>query len=420
MTVPLAVDNRQLPLDNLPMDWFKRFGPGLLVTAAFIGPGTVTTCTIAGASFGFSLLWVVLFATVATIILQEMSARLGIVARKGLGESLRESFPNPTLRTAVVVLVVGAIAFGNAAFQWGNINGTAMGLEVITGISRPMWSIITGIAATALLFTGTYASIELILIALVVVMSVVFILTAAMVQPDLGEMVRGLLTPQLPQGSLTTAIALIGTTVVPYNLFLHASSVREKWPASMPTEQALGESRVDTVLSISLGGLLTLAIVITAAAFFRQGTTLDNAASMAQQLEPLLGPAAKWCFAIGLMAAGFTSALTAPLAAAYATAGTLGWPIDLRSWKFRAVWFGVVLAGTFAAAIGRKPVSAIIFAQAANGFILPVIAVFLLMVMNRRALLGDHVNGIAANVLGVIVVAVATALGVYKIVEVFV
>ncbi len=402
------------------MAWFKRFGPGLLVTAAFIGPGTVTTCTIAGAGFGHSLLWVVLFATVATIVLQEMSARLGIVARMGLGESLRASFVHPTHRWIVSLLVIGAIAFGNAAFQWGNITGTAMGLEVLTGISRPTWSIIVGVAAALLLSTGTYASLEKVLIALVVVMSVVFILTAAMVRPDLGEMVRGLMSPQLPQGSLTTAIALIGTTVVPYNLFLHASSVREKWPASMPTEQALGESRVDTAVSISLGGLLTLAIVITAAAFFQQGATIDNAAGMAQQLEPLLGRAAKWCFAIGLMASGFTSALTAPLAASYATAGVLGWPIDLRSQKFRAVWLVVVLLGTHAAAIGEKPVSAILFAQAANGFILPVIAVFLLMVMNRRALLGDHVNGVAANVLGVIVVAVATVLGGYKIVEVLV
>ncbi|UCC31095.1 MAG: Nramp family divalent metal transporter [Phycisphaerales bacterium] len=400
------------------MSWSKRFGPGLLVTAAFIGPGTITTATIAGAGFGLALLWVLLFSVAATIVLQEMSARLGLVSRRGLGEALRTSFANPLVRTLVIVLVVGAIAFGNAAFQTGNIIGAAMGLEVLSGISRPIWALIVGAAAFVLLWTGTYRIIERLLIALVAVMSVVFVLTAVMARPDPTEIVKGMFMPGIPAGSLTTIIALIGTTVVPYNLFLHASAVREKWPASLPLSQSLRESRVDTVIAVSLGGLITLAIVVTAAAFFQQGTTVENAAMMAEQLEPLLGPVAKYFFAAGLFAAGLTSAITAPLAAAYASAGALGFEPTLRSWKFRIVWVVVVVAGTVFAAIGESPVAAIIFAQAANGLILPVIAVFLLVVVNRRKLLGQYTNGLPANVLGVAVVVIAAALGVYKLVMV--
>jgi len=400
------------------MNWSKRFGPGLLVTAAFIGPGTITTATAAGAGFGLALLWVLLFSVAATIVLQEMSARLGLVSRKGLGEALRTSFADPLVRTLVVVLVVGAIAFGNAAFQTGNIIGAAMGLEVLSGVPRPIWALIVGAAAFVLLGTGTYRIIERLLIVLVAVMSVVFVLTGVMVRPDLTGIVKGMFMPGIPAGSLTMIIALIGTTVVPYNLFLHAAAVREKWPASLPLSQSLRESRVDTVIAVALGGLITLAIVVTAAAFFQQGTTVENAAMMAEQLEPLLGPVAKYFFAAGLFAAGLTSAVTAPLAAAYASAGALGFEPTLRSWKFRIVWVIVVVAGTVFAAIGKSPVAAIIFAQAANGLILPVIAVFLLVVVNRRKLLGQYTNGVPANVLGAAVVLTAAALGVYKLVMV--
>ena len=397
------------------MSWSKRFGPGLLVTAAFIGPGTITTATAAGAGFGFTLLWVLLFAVVATIVLQEMSARLGLVTREGVGEALRTAFGDPLLRTLVIVLVVAAIAVGNAAFQTGNITGAAMGLEVLTGISRPVWAIVVGAAAFVLLGTGTYRIIERLLIVLVAVMSVVFILTAIMARPNIAEMVKGMFVPRVGHQSLTTVIALIGTTVVPYNLFLHASSVREKWSASVPLPQALRESRIDTVVAVALGGLITLAIVVTAAAFFEKGTLIENAAMMAEQLEPLLGPAAKYFFAAGLFAAGLTSAITAPLAAAYACTGALGFEANLRSWKFRAVWAIILVVGVVFAIVGSSPVAAIIFAQAANGIILPVVAVFLLVVVNRKKLLGDYVNGLTANVLGGLVVLIAAGLGVYKL-----
>lgn len=400
------------------MAWSKRFGPGLLVAAAFIGPGTITTATAAGAGFGFALLWVLLFSILATIVLQEMSARLGLVTREGLGEALRAAFANRLLRTVAVGLVVAAITLGNAAFQTGNITGAAMGLELLTPVSGSVWSCLVGVAAAALLWSGSYRLIERLLVALVGIMGVVFVLTAVMVRPNITAIFKGMFVPSLPPESLTTTIALIGTTVVPYNLFLHASTVREKWPASLPVRQALHESRYDTVIAVALGGVVTLAVVATAAAFFEQGTGIVSAAAMAKQLEPLLGAYARIFFAVGLLAAGLTSAITAPLAAAYATAGALGFEADFKSWKFRAVWLSVAAVGVLlATALGSTPVTAIIFAQVANGIILPVIAVFLLLVMNNRALLGRYTNGAAANVLGAVVVLVAAGLGIYKLVQ---
>ena len=396
----------------------SRFGPGILVTAAFIGPGTVTTASIAGAQFGFALLWTLVFSVLATILLQEMAARLALVTRQGLAQALRSSYSKSWLGTAAVILVVAAVGVGNAAYQTGNITGAALGLQSISGISLGWWALLVGVLAGVLLASGMYALIEKLLIALVLLMSVVFLLTLVMVRPSISAMLGGLLVPSLPPGSLLTVMALIGTTVVPYNLFLHASAVQEKWAPGVDTQRALHESRIDTGVSIGLGGLITLAIMSTSAAAFFGSDVAFSATSMSQQLEPLLGAGARYFFAAGLFAAGLSSAVTAPLAAAYAVCGVLGWPQDLRGRRFRLIWLAVLLCGTGFSVIGIKPLAAILFAQAANGFLLPFCAVFLLLIMNRRDILGPYVNKPLANTLGVLVVLVTVALGLVKIQQV--
>jgi manganese transport protein len=346
-----------------------------------------------------------------------MAARLGLVTGKGLSQALRISFNNRFFRLLAIVLVILAIGFGNAAYESGNISGAAMGLGAITPYSANIWALVVGGIAFALLASGSYKVVETGLIVLVVVMSSVFLVTMVMVGPDFGEIFRGLTRPSLPPGSTLTVMALIGTTVVPYNLFLHSSSVREKWPANVPLAEALQESRRDSLLSIGLGGLITLAIVTTAAAAFFGGDTTFSVATISQQLEPLLGPAAKYFFAIGLLAAGLTSAITSPLAAAYAVAGALGWKVDLADRRFKLIWATVLGLGMLAAALGTRPVSAIIFAQAANGFLLPIVAVYLLYVMNSRRLLGDYKNRWRSNVVGGLVVLVVSGLGIFKLAQ---
>jgi Mn2+/Fe2+ NRAMP family transporter len=408
-------DNACIPRQNSPrMNRLRALGPGLLVTAAFIGPGTVTTATLAGAGYGLSLLWAVVFSTLATIALQEMSARIGLAARMGPAEALRAAIRSRSLRRIALGLVVAAIAFGNAAFQVGNITGAAIGLEAATGLPARVGAVAVGLAAAALLFSGAYRHIERFLIGLVVLMSMAFLATAIMVLQTRGLRLGGLY-PHVPTGSVLTIIALIGTTVVPYNLFLHAAAVQAKWPVGSPLPEALRGARLDAGISIAIGGLVTAAIMVTAAAFFQRGTAIGSAGQMAAQLEPVLGPAARHLFLIGLMAAGFTSALTAPMAAAYAVGGTFGWPADLRSSRLRAVWLAVVLCGTLFAAFGRQPIEAIRLAQAFNGLLLPIIASFLLYVMNQRSILGRHANGPLANTLGAIVVLTTAALGTLQI-----
>lgn len=399
----------------------KKFGPGLLIAAAFIGPGTVATASKAGASFGFTLLWALLFSIFATIVLQEMAARLGLVTAKGLAEAVNDSFQTKQARLLSTFLIVAAIGLGNAAYQTGNIAGAALGISAVVDVSSSLASALIALLAFVLLASGKYKVIEKALIALVLLMSMVFLTTLFWISPDWAGIAKGLFTPSIPDGATLLVIALIGTTVVPYNLFLHASSVSQTYSeaGSDNIDAALRHSRWDTGLSISFGGLITLAIIATSAtAFFGQSQGF-NPAALAQQLEPLLGAGAKYCFAAGMLAAGLTSAIAAPLAAAYAVCGAFNWSTDFSSTRFRAVWFTVLVCGAGFAIAGTKPLAAIIFAQAANGLLLPLIAVFLIVAMNQEKILGRYKNGPLANTLGGFVVAVVSALGLFKLYSVF-
>ena len=406
------------------LEKIRSIGPAALVTAAFIGPGTITTCSIAGAKFGYALLWGLLFSIIATVVLQEMSARLGIVARKGLGEALREQARNPITKFITAFLVLSAILIGNAAYETGNILGGALGLETISGISSisfsdsfkiNVWGPLIGLSAFILMIIGSYKSIERMLIILVILMSLAFITTSIVIMPVWKEIFKGIFVPSVPKGSVLTIVALIGTTVVPYNLFLHSSAVQEKWK----DKSGLNEARTDIFVSIIIGGLISMSIVVTsAAAFWGSNHEIKGAGDLAIQLEPLLGNWAKIFLAFGLFAAGISSAVTAPLAAAYATSGILGWKKDLKDKKFKSVWIFILLIGIVFSALGFKPIQAIVFAQITNGILLPIIAIYLLWVMNSKKILGDFRNNLISNIIGLAVVIVAVGLGIRSVLSV--
>lgn len=403
------------------MKILKDIGPGVLIAAAFIGPGTVTVCTIAGAKYQFVLLWAMVFSIIATIVLQEMSARLGLISRKGLAQVVRNEIANPAIKWLATVLIMSAILVGNAAYEAGNISGGVLGMELfkaqayldIGSIKLNIYSLELGAVAFIVLLMGDYKFIEKTLVFLVVLMSLAFITTAIITTPNLIEVFRGLLIPSIPQGSLLIIVALIGTTVVPYNLFLHSSLVQEKWSGA----KDLPKARKDTLVSIIGGGVVSMAIIISAAAI--QNSDVSSAADLAGGLKPLFGDYAKYLLAIGLFAAGITSAITAPMAAAYVAAGCFNWDVDLKSSRMRMVWMIVLLLGMAFASLGFKSIEVIKFAQVANGILLPLIALFLMWVMNRKQVLGDYVNSKKQNILGGVIVLITFVLGIKSLGKVF-
>lgn len=393
-------------INNSTLKIFKNIGPGVLVAAAFIGPGTVTACTLAGVGFGYSLLWAMLLSIIATIVLQEMAARLGIITQRGLADVIKEELKKPFLRNSVIAIIIGAILIGNAAYEAGNIGGAALGLEAIFGTSfSNYYPAFIGLVAFLLLYFGNYKFLERILITLVVVMSISFVVTAILVKPDVVKVLAGLFVPKIPEGSILTLIALVGTTVVPYNLFLHTSLVSEKWK----TKEDLGAARKDTFISVALGGLVSMCIIVAASSIGLNevGGVLD----LAKALKPLYGESATYLLGVGLFAAGITSAITAPLAAAYVANSCFGWKMGLKDKKFKLVWMLIIGLGVFFLSFEINPIEIIKFAQVANGVLLPIMAIFLLWVVNRDSVMGSNKNTLLHNIVGILIILLAIILG---------
>ncbi|MFK7830874.1 MAG: Nramp family divalent metal transporter [Congregibacter sp.] len=401
--------------------WIRAWkpGPGMLVTAAFVGPGTIATASAAGAGFGYALLWALLFSVVATMVLQEMSVRQAVVSGQGLSAMLRTALADSWLGRLTILLVIAAIGLGNAAYESGNIAGAALALDSVSAIPPQIWTLAIGAAAAVLLFLPVYRQLERVLIALVLLMSIVFVSSAVLLAPAWSEIATGLFVPSLPSGSITTVIALIGTTVVPYNLFLQANAVRDRWAAETDRNAALTAARRDTFLSVGLGGIVTLAILSAAAVTFFTQAEAFSSARLVTQLDPVLGSWGRYVFATGLFAAGLTSAVTAPLAAGYAVSGALGVDDSHRGKIFRIVALTVVLTGTFFATLGARPLSLILFAQAANGLLLPIIAAILLWLMNQHRYVKGAANGWASNLLGLCVLLITLGLGINKLMSLF-
>jgi Mn2+/Fe2+ NRAMP family transporter len=374
-----------------------------VIAAAFIGPGTVTTAARAGSDFRFALAWALLFSVVACLVLQEASGRITVLTGKELGGAIRGRFADTRGGVAVPFLAATGIILGCAAFEAGNLLGGVAGLRLIVDASPAVLTLITGAVAAILLATGNTRWIARIAGALVAVMGVAFLATAIRLGPDIGELLRGLLVPSIPAGGTVLVLGLVGTTVVPYNLFLGSALARDS---------KLGEMRWGLAVAVIGGGVISLGVLVVGSAL---GGGLEYE-RLAAVLGDRLGHGAEASLAIGLFAAGFTSAVTAPLAAALTARSLLGEKDDPqwteKSLRYRAVWIGVLVTGMAFGIADVRPIPVIILAQAFNGLILPLVAVFLWIAMNDRDLLGDEgVNSRLQNLVMGAVVLVCVVLG---------
>lgn len=373
-----------------------------VIAAAFIGPGTVTTAASAGAQHGYALLWALTFSTIATVVLQEASARVTVVSGQTLGEAIRLQFAGTRLGPLVLLLVLGAIVLGNAAYEAGNILGAVAGAELGIDLSRRALTVTIGATAGVVLWIGTPRAVAKLLSLTVAFMGLAFLATAIQLRPDLSEVVTRALVPSFPPGSGLLILGLIGTTVVPYNLFLGSG---------IAAGQELKELRFGITIAVVLGGIISMGILVVGSAV--QGEF--GYPAMEAALATRLGPGAGALFGWGLFAAGLSSAITAPLAAAV-TARSLfaggGSAWDPRSWRYRSVWLGVLLVGVGFGVAEVRPIPAIILAQALNGIVLPFAAAFLLGVVNDRRIMGQvGMNGPIANLAMGAVVLITVLLG---------
>ena len=396
------------------MRWLRDIGPGVLIAAAFIGPGTVTLCTIAGASFGYSLIWAIILSTFSTIVLQEMSLRIGLVTRMNLAEVIRTSIKSKILNRFIILLIISSILIGNTAYEAGNITGASLGISAIINYESINYiPVFIGLIAFIILYQGDYKILERSLVMLVIIMSVSFFITAIMTKPDITNLLNGIFKPKVNSSNLIVVLGLIGTTVVPYNIFLHSSLVSEKWNSI----EKLKVARIESFISILLGGLVSLSIIITAASVSNQNVT--GVIDLAIGLEPLYGKFAIYFLGLGLFASGITSSITAPLAAAYVAKSCFGWNNSLKSKRFRLVWIFILITGVFVSMIDINPIEIIKFAQFSNSLLLPIIAIILLWLINDKNIINPKYNYKYQNIFGVFIVIISLVLGIKGLISLF-
>ncbi len=389
------------------MKWLRDIGPGVLIAAAFIGPGTVTLCTIAGASFGYSLIWAIILSTFSTIVLQEMSLRIGLVTRMNLAEVIRNYIKSKILNRFIVLLIISSILIGNTAYEAGNITGASLGISAIINYESINYiPVFIGLIAFVILYQGDYKILERSLVSLVIMMSISFFITAIMTKPDITNLLKGIFRPQVNSSNLIVILGLIGTTVVPYNIFLHSSLVSEKWNSI----DKLKVARIESFISIFLGGLVSLSIIITAASVYNQNVT--GVIDLARGLEPLYGKFAIYFLGLGLFASGITSSITAPLAAAYVAKSCFGWNNSLKNNRFRFVWFFILITGVIISMIEINPIEIIKFAQFSNSLLLPIIAIVLLWLINDENIIKKKFNYKYQNIFGFFIIIISLLLAI--------
>lgn len=390
----------------------KNMGPAAIITSAFIGPGTITTCTVAGVSFGYALLWAVVFSGIALIILMEMSARTTLATGMNLVDSSTAVAPDNQvwkwIVRAVFFLTVLAVCF---AFQAGNEIGAARGLADIVNLPIPAAAIIIGACALATTWLGSYKTLETIMQIFVSLMGVLFLITAIVIRPDWGAVVRGII-PSLPEGSTVSALALIGTTMVGINLIVHSISCEEKYHSL----DDMGDAKFDIGVNILIGVVITLSMLITSATvLYQTGTEVSSPLVFTQSLEPVLGSWARIIGDIGLLAAGLSSAVAVSYTMRSIYSRLFKWEGGSTSMPAKILGTIVIVFGTAFAMFSKTPTQIIVVAQAVSGFSLPFIAIVLLAVANSKKLMGEYRNKVFSNIVGIIAVAVTLFLGLRNI-----
>ncbi len=376
-----------------------------VVSAAFIGPGTVTIATKAGLFHNFALLWALVFSTFAAVILQEASARLAIQTKLNLGQAIAKYFEGKSSRVFILFLVIVAIILGCAAYEAGNILGAVEGLVLMFDV--PKWVFVAGIGilATLVFFLKSVHSIARFMGIVVFLMGIAFFTTSISLNPNWGEVLKGAFVPVIPDssGAGILVLGLIGTTVIPYDLFLGSGALDKK--------QTIQEMRFGLTIAIVFGGIISMSIMGVGNAI-TEGMSQTARENMVYSydllkgvLELYVGKTAIYIFGFGMFAAGFSSAVTSPLASAITARSLFAKESNKEKWNpkaryFRIVVFGVLSVGLMFGFLEVKPIPAITVAQAFNGLILPLIAVFLIYVVNDVSIMGKkHLNGWISNIL---------------------
>ncbi|HET8626159.1 MAG TPA: Nramp family divalent metal transporter [Thermomicrobiales bacterium] len=371
-------------------------GPGLVAAAAGNDAGGIATLSTVGATYGYSLLWALILITISLVVVQEMSARLGAVTGKGLADLIREEFGVRWTAFAMVILLVAN--GGTTIAEFAGISA-ALGLFGV-----PKWLAVPAMAVVVWLIVVrlSYRIAEKVFLSMSAIF-IVYLVSAVLTHPDWAAAARQTIVPHLQADStyIVMVISLVGTTITPYMQLYLQSAVVDK---GVTTEDYPRE-RGDVVIGAILSDIVSAAIIITCAATLHpHGIAVDTAADAAQALRPLVGPAATALFGIGLFGASMLAASILPLSTSYAVSEAFGFERGIsRSFGEAPVFFGLytamIVIGGAVVLLPVDPIGVILLSQLIDGLLLPVVLVFILLLINNRAVMGRYTNTAAFNVI---------------------
>jgi Mn2+/Fe2+ NRAMP family transporter len=406
----------------------KRYWPRFLLLLAVVGPGIITanvdndaggiaTYSVAGAHYGYALLWMMPLVLLALVIIQEMSARLGVVTGKGLADLIREG-----LGVKWTTIILGMLLFVNLANTVSEFAGVAASMEIF-GISKYISVPLAAVGVWFLIVKGNYKTTERIfLVASAIYLS--YVISGFMAKPDWMTVFTASVTPSfhLDAGYVTIFVTIIGTTIAPWMQFYQQSSIVDK---GIKVED-YGFEKVDVLVGSIFAVLVAAFIMIACAAtLFKTGVRIDGAKDAALALGPLAGENATILFALGLLNASLFSAAILPLSTAYTVCEAFGWESSIsHDWKDAPMFFGIYTALiVLGAAIILLPIKSLIDAmmisQTFNGVLLPVILVTMLKLINDKHIMGKYVNGRIFNILAWITVVILIVLAGILVVTTF-
>lgn len=397
-------------------DYLKAMGPGAIMAAAIVGPGTVTTASQQGALYGYTSLWVLLAACLIAYFFQEPALRISIGCRESVMVGVRDHLSPGVAKFLWIVIFVGSIAF-----QAGNLSGASMALEYfMPGTSNLMWAILMSLIAFIVVILNRYKIIENINQVLVLMMVFAFVLTAFTSGPDIGDMVSEGFSFKIPGGNAVLAVSLLATTVTPNLVLGYSSFLRKKYPNSLQPGKDIKLAKMDLGLNMFITFLITGAIIVCSATVIHPtGKEITSAADMAAQLVPLLGRFAGILFAVGLWAAAISSVLyqISIHNALFPTAFNVD--DDPKAKHNLAIVAAVsIIPVILIAFFGRSPVQLIITAQALNGIALPMVCIICWILCNKKNLLGKYANNMRQNIVMGCVTLLTTVFAVNALVSV--
>jgi manganese transport protein len=364
-----------------------NMGPALIVAVAYIDPGNFATNIQGGSSFNYNLLWVVLWSNIMAIILQILSAKLGLVTGRSLPENIRDHFRRPAVWVSWVIAELGAMACDLAEFI-----GAAIGLNILFGIPMLAAGVLTGVITFIVLGIQKYGHrpLELVIGALVTVIGITYMLEMFLAKPDWGQAAVHTIVPSLTGGSVLVAVGILGATVMPHVIYLHSDLVQPRRKSSdlLHIKRLLKWEIIDILTSMNIAFFINASMVIVSAAvFFKYGMHVNSIQQAHQSLTPLLGSLSSFAFAIALLASGISSSAVGTIAGQVIMKGFVNFTTPL--WLRRLV---TMLPSLIVIYLGIDPLKALVISQVSLSFALPFAIIPLLLLTGRPKLMRGLVN----------------------------